>query len=199
MNNISVVVMANRKRESWALDLSKQLGNCPIAWDPHPRFNIGNIWENCKRAWMLQDKKKKWGIVIQDDAILCKDFLKKAEEHLERAEKLGCAVQFYIGNNPHYEEQFRENLRNGYVIKPELSWGVAIALPTELIFEMISFGDSYRGWQDDIKIKHFLLKKQISTYYALPGLVDHRQENENPSLVRSMDGNRFSNFFIDNI
>lgn len=199
MNNLSIVIMASRKREAWALELSKQLNNCPIAWDPHLRFNTGNIWENCKRAWGMQDKSKKWGLVIQDDAILCKDFLSKVGEHLDRAEQMNCAIQFYIGNNPHYEEQFSQNLEKGYLIKPELSWGVAIALPSDLIPLMLQFGNQHMGWQDDIKIKHFLLKKNISTYYPLPGLVDHRQENENPSLVRSMDGNRFSNFFIDNI
>lgn len=197
--NTSFVIMASKKREQWAKELSEQLNNCPIALDPHPRFNIGNIWENCQRAWKMHDKTKKWAVVIQDDAILCKDFIKKAEKHLEKAEQLGCAVQFYVGNNPHYEEQFSENIKNGYLVKDHLSWGVAIALKTEWIKDMIDFGNSYGGWQDDIKIKYFLIKKQIPTYYPLPGLVDHRQEDENPSLVRSKDGNRFSNFFIDNI
>lgn len=199
MNNLSVVIMASRKREAWALELSKQLNNCPIAFDPNTRFNVSNIWENCKRAWGMQDVSKKWSLVIQDDAILCKDFLLKVQEHLDRAEKLNCAIQFYVGNNHHYQEQFGANIKNGYVIMPYLTWGVAIALPSELIPSMIAFGNSYSAWNDDIKIKYFLLNKQISTYYALPGLVDHRKEKENPSIVRSKGGDRFSNFFIDNI
>lgn len=191
--------MASKKRESWAKDLSSKLNNCPIAFDPHPRFNIGNIWENCQRAWKLIDKTKKWGLVIQDDAILCKDFLEKVEKHLEKADELNCAIQFYVGNTAQYQEQFEQDLHKGYTTRQDLAWGVAIALKTEWIDEMIAFGNSYGGWQDDIKIKHFLLKKQIPTYFPLPGLIDHRQEEENPSLVRSKDGNRFSNFFIDNI
>lgn len=191
--------MASKKREIWAKDLSSKLNDCPIAFDPHPRFNIGNIWENCKRAWKLIDKTKKWGLVIQDDAILCSDFLNKIEKHLEKADNLNCAIQFYLGNNPQYEEQFEQNKDNGYLVKPNLSWGVAIALKTEWIDDMIKFGDGDSNWQDDLKIKYFLIKKQIPTYYPIPGLVDHRQENENPSLVRSGEGNRYSNFFIDNI
>lgn len=198
MNDISITIMASKKREVWARDLSSKLNNCPIAFDPHPRFNIGNIWENCKRAWKLQDRSKKWSIVIQDDAILCDNFLEKASKHLEKAEELGCAVQFYLGNIPQYEQQFKENIKNGYLVKKELIWGVAIAVKTELIDEMLQFGDARGGWQDDIKIKYFLLKKQIPTYYPIWGLVDHRQDDENPSLVRSGEGSRFSNFFIGN-
>lgn len=191
--------MASRKRETWAKELSSKLKNCPIAFDPHLRFNTGNIWENCKRAWSMQDMSKEWGLVIQDDAILCKDFLLKVEKHLDKAKESDSAIQFYLGNNPQYEEQFRECRKNGFIIKQELSWGVAIAMRIELIPKMIAFGNAHGGWQDDIKIKHFLLKNKITTYYPIPGLVDHRRESENESLVRSKDGDRFSNFFIDNI
>lgn len=189
--------MASKKRETWAKELSSKLNNCPIAFDPHTRFNIINIWENCKRAWEMQDRSKEWGLVIQDDAILCDGFIEKAKKHLEKAK--GCAVQFYLGNNPQYEEQFREFRKNGFLKKVELSWGVAIAMETALIPKMIAFGNADGAWQDDIKIKHFLLKNNIPTYYPIPGLVDHRRENENESLVRSKSGDRFSNFFIDNI
>lgn len=199
MNNVSVVIMASRKRESWALELSKNLNNCPIAFDPHPRFNTGNVWENCIRAWNMQDKSKEWSLVIQDDAILCKDFLNKAQKHFDRASKSQCAIQFYLGNNPQYEEQFKEFQKKGYLIQSELSWGVAIAMKTELIDKMITFGNTYDSWQDDIKIKYFLINNKIQIYYPIPGLVDHRRESENESLVRSKDGDRFSNFFIDNI
>lgn len=199
MNNLSIVIMASRKREAWAKELSSKLNNCPIAFDPHARFNIGNVWENCKRAWMLQDRSKEWSLVIQDDAILCNNFIERAEKHLKQASKFGCAIQFYLGNSPQYEEQFRSFFKKGYLIKVEMCWGVAIAMKTELIDKMISFGNATINWQDDIKIKQFLLKNHIPTYYPIPGLVDHRQENDNPSLVKSKDGNRFSNFFIDNI
>lgn len=186
--------MAVEKRREWAEALSQQLGGCPIAFDPHPRFNIGNIWENNVRAWRLQDRSKEWSLVIQDDAILCENFLERAQEHLKRADELGAAVQFYVGNGEHFEE-FKEHIEKGYYLRREMVWGVAIAVKTEWLDEMIRVGTSFRAWQDDIKIKHFLLKKNIPTYFPLPCLVDHRRMDENPSFASPSDGDRYSPLF----
>jgi hypothetical protein len=199
MNNLSIVIMATRKREAWAKELSSKLNDCPIAFDPHDRFNVSNIWENCKRAWSMQDKSKKWSLVIQDDAILCKNFVERATEHLNRAEESNSAIQFYLGNSYHLEQQFKANKKKGFLIKEALFWGVAIAMKTELIPKMIAFGNARAEWQDDTKIKYFLLKNKITTYYPIPGLIDHRRREDNPSTVGSEGRDRFSNFFIDNI
>jgi len=190
--------MAVEKRRAWAEALSQQLGNCPIAFDPHTRFNIGNVWENSVRAWKLQNREADWCLVVQDDAILCENFLEKAQEHLERAGENNAAIQFYVGNGGHYEE-FIDHIDKGFIVKREMIWGVAIALKSELIDDMIRFGNSYRSWQDDIKIKHFLLQNNIPTYFPLPCLVDHRKMDENPSFASPADGDRYSPIFIDNI
>lgn len=173
--------MASREREEWALELAREL-NCEIAWDSDK-----NIWNTCKKAWRLHDPNYQYHLVIQDDAILSKDFIEHAIDFIVTHPNE--AYQFYWGND--YEPTTPEK---GYEER-DMAWGVAICLKTELIDEMIRFGNVYQAWQDDVKIKHFLKSKGIKTLFPIPCLVNHRKLSENQTLTPCVDSEKYSKHF----
>lgn len=187
---ISYSVMASEERKDFLPYLKKELGNVPFLIDK-PRGhkkNIG-IWENCKRSWRA-NKGKKYHCVIQDDAILTKDFKNKVSEFISKIdkEKGEFAYQlFYMGKH--------EIPECNYIVKHEMMFGVAIVLPTRLIEEMIKFGDKLPIKEDDVKISLFLKKIGIKTIYPIPCFVDHRTQDEAPTLTGIRANNRVSNVF----
>lgn len=187
---LSVVVMASRDREHYFEYLRNELGDVPFSID-EPKGKPGHIgiWKNCKRAWQMHDKTSDWAITIQDDALLSKDFLKSAIDFI--VNNPNPAYQFYWGNDYEPTEQ---DIAKGFV-KREMAWGVAICLRTDLIDEMIRFGNGYFAWQDDVKIKYFLKSKGIKTLFPIPCLVDHRKLSENPTLTPCVDSEKRSKYF----
>lgn len=176
----TVSVMAHPKRKAWAEALAKQLG-APIYFDTNNK-----VWDTCKGAWRLHGEEP-YHLVVQDDAILCKDFKQEVTTLLKKTKRLNAAYQLYYGNhkNINVPALLKEAGTKGYVIRDQCAWGVAIMLPTHLIADMIKFGDSYYAWQDDTKITYFLKSKGIKTVFPIPCLVDHRKVAENPTLSRS--------------
>lgn len=188
--------MAHPKRKEWAEELSEKLGGVPIGWD-----DKNQVWDTRKKALELIDKDSKYALVLQDDAIICDDFLKKVEEFILNIEGIypdeDLAFQLFYGNRVQNRKEIDRGMAIGHIRKKFLSWGVAIITPTRLIRDMIRFGNGYYSWQDDTKIKHFLLSRGIPMIYPMPCLVDHRRMKENPTLVPSKDSDRYSNVFID--
>jgi hypothetical protein len=90
----------------------------------------------------------------------------------------------------------KQGLKKGFVIKNMLHWGLAVCLPTDLIEEMIKFGDTMNIPQDDARISYFLQRKKMSVYYPMPCLVDHRVGK---SLVNDPGRNRTAYKFIDDV
>jgi mannosyltransferase OCH1-like enzyme len=186
---ISYSIMAHPKRKEMVEYLFKELGEVPVNWDRNK-----GIWDTCKNAWLKYDKDADYHFVVQDDTILCKDFKKRVLEFVEKEPNE--AYQLYMGkrkNKVFTEEDFKK----GYSLRKHLSHGVAIGLKTDLIEDMVKFGDGFQRYkQDDMKIRHFLVSKNIRTMYPVPSLVSHRQEN---SLVEDKGEMRIAEHFIDNM
>lgn len=174
---ISIRIMAHPKRREWAEELSEKL-ECPIIWDEK-----NNVWDTCRRSWLSAlEEDSDYCLVIQDDAVLCTNFDEKLIELL--FDNQFPAYQLYYGNDK--RKKLKDSIIKGFKWG-EMMWGVAIMLRTELVGEMIRFGDSHPAWQDDVKIKHFLRSKGIKTAFPVPGLVDHRPISENPTLTECVD------------
>lgn len=183
--------MAHPKRAEFFPYLSRCLGDVPFSID-----NKGyGVWENCKRAWKMNDKEAEYHVVIQDDAILCKGFVKKAEEFLEKHKPQ--VASFYYGNRMRDLDQARRDKKKGWTTKRAPTWGVAICIKRELIPEMIEYCDTLFERQDDTRIGKFCKSRGIPVYFPLPSLVDHRTHEEAKSLVGDPGQNRRAWFFID--
>jgi hypothetical protein len=180
---LSVSIMAHPKRKQFLPYLRKKLGDCPVSMDE----GFG-LWENAKRAWKMHDPKADYHVVIQDDAIVCNNFMEKALLVLEQSEKV-------FRKRPHicnfyYDKMLapgnaEEIIQQGYITRGRIHWAVAICMPVELIDEMVAFGDSLGIPQDDERITAFMKSKNLRCYFPIPSLVNHRTDV--PSLIGNND------------
>ncbi len=182
MSVLSISIMAHPSRKEWVEGLVASLGNVPVSWD----YGDG-VWANCRRAWQMHDPEAIWHLVLQDDAILCRDFRRMAERFLVANAPLGCAVSFYFGRTRMDPEEIERAERDGEIVREWLRWGLAVCLPVGVIPAMIESGDKDsnlgsdgKAYPDDTRIARFLKRMGMPVVYPIPSLVDHR---EGESLV----------------
>ena len=165
---IDYVVMGHERRSHWFDILRDELGDVQFAIDTDV-LKLGT-WRNCKRAWELIDPEADYGFVIQDDAILCRDFKARVEQFVTKYPNQ--IYQLYYGNRPTMLPYLKpvDGLNVTY-----LQWGLAIGLPQHHIQPMIQHADSRPAHhEDDQRIKHYANSHNIKAYYPYPSLVDHR-------------------------
>ena len=130
---LSISVMAHHSRKEFFPYLKEKLGDVPFSVDEH---NEGP-WNNAKKAWAMFDTEAKYHVVIQDDAIICNDFMKRAEDILmgSKAE----AFSFYFGDRSPLKRLADRGMQDGFIELKGLHWGVAICLSTKLIPYMLKY------------------------------------------------------------
>jgi len=153
------------------------------------------ILDTCRRAWEMYDASADYHLVIQDDAIIGKNFKENAIKEITAHP--GCAFSFYFGNRKRFLKTAKKADANGGIEMHWVSWGVAICLPTRIIPGLIDFFGTIKGRlinHDDTAIANYLQKIKMPVWYPMPALVDHRQEK---SLVESNpDGGRQAYKFL---
>ena len=188
---MSFSVMAHPARAAMVDDMSVDF---PVAWD-----DGGGVWDTAIRAWDLYDRSALWHVVIQDDAILCDDFVRRVEDFLNK-ESPEYPVSFYLGGGrPRQAEVHRilaeQDQDDGRVLLPWCLWGVAICLPTAHIAGVMDECDFFGPPQYDRRISGYYERRNINTVYSFPSLADHRDD---VSLIHSSVGvDRRALWFID--
>lgn len=174
MIKLSISVMAHPSRKEYFNYLREKLGDVPFLIDEESR---GTAW-NCERAWRAYDPSADYHVVIQDDAIIGKDFKDKAMKLINEVinEHGKIAFNFYYGTRAKFREEAAEALKRGYIIKERPHWGVAICLPTCEIENMLKFWNTVSNPQDDKRISQFLKSRNIPVYFPIPSYIDHRHE-----------------------
>lgn len=197
---LSISIMGHPSRESFFKHLTDNLGNVPFALD----HNNAGEWENCKAAWRLHDPSAQWHVVIQDDAIICKDFMARALSVIKKAKQIldveDYVCNFYFGARKSARKTAAKAMVRGYWVNTQPKWGVAICMQTKFIEDMIKFGDKLTdpafGTRDDIRIAKFIGHKNIPVYFPMPSIINHRAGQ---SLVGDPGTNRQAYKFIDDI
>lgn len=193
---LSVSVMAHPSREKFFPYLKECLGDVPFSIDTESE----GVWPNAKKAWSMFDPEAAYHVVIQDDAIVCEDFLNHAEEAIVKAGDVVKdylpPISFYFGNRGTLKGIARDGMADGYCFMPRTPWAVAICLPTALIPEMLAFTENLAVPQDDVRIGKFIQSKGMKVYFPLPSLIDHRTGEE--SLVGDEGSKRQAFAFINN-
>jgi len=180
---LSVSIMAHPKRKELIPYLHEKVGyKCAVAWD-----DDNTIWNTSKKAWLQYDKKATHHLVLQDDALLCEDFIPgvahlinivpdkpislfamKRKSYIMNGKKI-TDIKYYI------RECKEKNMR--WLVLNKLNWGVSVLLPTKFIRPMISYVDKHCYFpQDDFRIAYYFLHKGIPIWHPIPSLVDHRTE-----------------------
>ncbi len=175
--------MGHILRSAYFDSFKEQLGN-------DLRFSIDDgtlgVWGNARNAWAMVNTESDYGLVIQDDAILCDNFKTKAEQFIEQHD--GQTISFYYGDDP----------THNHFIKPNhfdtmLNHAVALAIPTKQIPDMIQYCDFQPECTgDDMKMRRWLISQQRTCRYSNPSLVQHRDIE---SIVDPDKPKRQSNIF----
>lgn len=192
---LSVKIMAHKKRAKFVEELVERLGltEDDVIWD-----KIQNRWDTGRRAWEAVDQTAEWGAVIQDDAVVCKDFIAGMEKALHYIPR-DMVVSPYVGTRRplahRVEAAVRAAKRNdaAWIRMPSLNWGVAIVLPTDIIDGMLPWCDKQGYPNYDRRVGRYAIDvKKMHTICTWPSLVDHRDV---PSLV-GHGGGRYAHQFI---
>lgn len=191
---LSVKIMAHKKRAHHIPELIERLGltEDDVVWD-----RIGNRWDTGRRAWEAIDQSADYACVIQDDALVCRDFIAGMEKALTYITE-PCLVSPYIGTRRPSASRVERSVRAAqdagasWVRMPSLNWGVAIMAPTSIIPGMLPWCDQQTYPNYDRRIGRYAIDVlRLPTWCTFPSLVDHRDED---SLVGHGQGRKAHRF-----
>jgi hypothetical protein len=195
---ISVAVMAHPRRAAWVPELAEQIGGDPtIVWDRH-----NDRWDTGRRSLLAYHKDATHHVVIQDDAIVCRDLLPALAVAAEHSGTR--PVGLYTGNlrpSHHLVAAKLAAARHGGTPWWEGEgpwWGVGIMLPTADIPQLVAWGDTKPQIANyDMRISRWYLSQNRPCIYTVPSLVEHRHGDDNPSLIPGRTAtNRCARWFI---
>lgn len=191
---LSVKIMAHKKRAHHIPELVERLGLTAddVIWD---RKN--DRWDTGRRAWDAIDRTSDWGMVVQDDALVCRDLI----AGLEKAAVLlpeRCLVSPYTGTRRPVASRVERAVNAArtanasWIRMPSLNWGVAIMAPTDIIDKMLPWCDKQTYPNYDRRVGRFAIDvMRLPTYCTWPSLVDHRDDD---SLVGHGRGRKAHQF-----
>jgi len=173
----SIVLMAHRDRRDMVVELMDELDEAgpTVVWDEK-----GSRWDTMRRCLLAGDREASHVVVVQDDAVLCSDFVPRSRACLEWAHKI--PVSFYLGElQPHtpeiveYAIRKAEELDTPWVQMEGPWWTVAVAVPTAHIDALVAHGDqSAMPDHDDMRMTKYFNQVPLPTLYTVPSLADHR-------------------------
>src|SRR4030042_6958001 len=161
---LSIVIMAHPARRAMAEALALSLGGVPIVWDM-----INDVWDTCRRSWQAIDKTAEYGLVLQDDVIVCNGFIRRAEAIVGG----GFIYNFFI----HYifADRVKKALSEGKsaFFRTNICSELAICMPTKYIDSMVKYVEEHGGTSDTL-ISQWANSRHIRVCYPIPSLVDNR-------------------------
>lgn len=178
--SVSLAIMAHPKREAYIPSLKAALGRpVQVVWD-----QISDRWDTGRRSLLAYDSSRSHHVVIQDDALVCRDLPAGVEEALRHA-PTNSILGLYLGRTRAWKpvwiaaQRSQPNLR--WIRMRELMWGVGVVVPTGRIEEIVAIGDRFPEIANyDSRISAACLQLGIPVWYPWPSMVSHRQA---PSLV----------------
>jgi hypothetical protein len=190
---LSFTVMAHEKRKEWAEEIAAEIG-CDITWDRrNDRHDTG------ARAIEAYNPKATHHVVVQDDALLCGDFVNTLTEACRYAHpfaplglyhggKGGARSAHVVAHNHAVDAGARWLIRKGPI------WGPGIVYPVATIPDLLKYFKTSAVQNYDRRVMRYYQSVEQDCWYTVPSLVDHRTE-ENPSLCGHDLPNRHARLF----
>lgn len=178
--SLSIAIMAHPKRELYIPDLQGKLGRpSRVVWD-----RVNDRWDTGRRSLLAYDATKSHHMVIQDDAVLCRDLPAGVESALAEV-PTDSIMGLYLGRTrawrPIWMRLQRVQPALRWVRMRELMWGVGVVVPTRWIDDIVEIGDEFEDIPNyDSRISAACMRLGLPVYYPWPSLVSHRAS---PSLV----------------
>jgi hypothetical protein len=187
---LSISVMGHYKRAEFFPYLVEKLGDVPFSVDTGQ-----GLIANCRNAWTMYDPTADYHVVIQDDAIVCDNFMARAIEVMKKAS--GLPISFFHVSPISYKKYKLQREETGAIIQPGLSGGVALCLPVKYIPDMLKHYDADTVPHDDHRIGRFVMSIKQPFYFPIPSLIDHRTGNA--SMMWRKPSTHKANEYIDRI
>lgn len=189
---LSVAVMAVPERRAMVEELLASLG----PWFPAVRViydeDLAGCWATAKRAWQAYPQNATHHLVLQDDALPCRDFLAGAAK--------ACSFR------PHHPITYtcwRETLMNkalaqgvSWIETPDGVYGQATSLPTWMIPRLMKWEEATMDpacHHDDARIARYCIDHTIPIYATVPALVQHGAPSD--SLLGQDNARRIAQSF----
>lgn len=181
---LSVAIQAHQSRAGFIPYLHRELGPAPVAWSREPSTGRRDVWATHRRAKLMHDPAARFHLVVQDDALIGRDFYARLQRVLEERGDGFVYCLFYRPKTKTHFHEFnvagRTGLQVGGFAYRKLQFAVATVTPTALIPALVRGCDriviNKPGGQDDTRMSWWLRRQGIKTFYPLPSLVDHRHE-----------------------
>ena len=172
---LSVAIMAHPSRQAFVDEVSKSLDrDVPIVWD-----RCNDIWDTGRRALLHHDADSDFHLVLQDDTIVCRDFVASVERALESI-PADAAASFYLGAHQNAAaplalvHEMWDGHPYSWMRARDMLWGPACVIPTARVADCVKLGDDRNVRSYDQRILTWTRRRQVDVYYSHPSLVDHR-------------------------
>jgi hypothetical protein len=183
VGRVGYAIMAHPGRRKLIPSLQRQLpDDTAVVWD-----KLNDRWDTGRRALLAYDPEDDWHVVIQDDAILCKDFAQGVQEALRAVPRV--PVSFYTGKTRPYAEEVSRAVNGAiahgkrWIAMRGPIWGVGVAIPSNLIVGMVEACDRSEHPNYDMRMGEYFTGIGMRCWYSVPSLVNHRVGKQHPSLV----------------
>lgn len=191
----SVAIMAHQLRAHFIPDLLAALDRpAQLVLDER-----NDRWETGRRALLAHDPTATHHMVIQDDAIPCRDLVAGVEKALQYV-PAGSPLCLYLGRVKPFRRVIEPAATAAaaqgasWLVMKETYWGPGIVLPTDQIADVVAWGDAHPQMANyDRRVGRWYLGRSIPVWYPWPSLVEHR---DSPSLVPGRAGGRHAHSFI---
>lgn len=183
---LSIAIMACPKRHDMVTaNLLPYLKHPDVevttSWDVHRN----GLWWNAKRCWSRAGSAQHH-MVIQDDAILCKNFLPAVLMALEANPDVPIG---WYGKSSAVERVVKSGY-HWFICKNGL-WGTCVSLPAAMAYDFIVWSEkhidhNHRAYDsDDGKMNLYLSLNKITTWMVVPTLIQHG------GTMKSLIGHQF--------
>lgn len=199
---LSVAIMAHPDRAEQVAELRAALRPretgpdvATVVWDEQ-----SNEWHTGRRALLAYDPDATHHLVLQDDAVVCRDLVAGVEAALDVVPDRA-VVSLYLGRARPYATRISRAISglgdgDAWLVLDDLCWGVAVVVPTDLLPPLVAEADRSRLAEYDRRISGYLRREQIQVWHPWPSLVDHAA---GPSLLahdRPSDEPRVAHRFV---
>lgn len=164
-----------------------------IVWDEHNDRHDTGI-----RAVQAYDPTCTHHLVIQDDAVACRDLLAGTERALKTVPPAN-PVSLYVGRVKPFRKMVEHAVSAAdesvsWITMAGIYWGVGVVLPIAAIDDMARWYLHSNVQNYDRRMSRWFEKQGIDCWYTWPSLVDHRGDE---SLVRARTARRSAHRFIE--
>lgn len=176
---LSAAVMAHPRRADLVEDLLRRLDRpVPVVWD-----KINDRHETGLRALQAFDPAATHHLVIQDDALPCRDLLASIERALAYVPD-GHPASFYLGRVKPFRQEINRLLAHSegasWLRFDGPYWGPAVVVPTANLPALTEWWTTRKAQviqNYDRRISWWHRRHGFSCWYSWPSLVDHRGDD----------------------